>query len=208
MILFLFPVKVSVLSTLPKTILPRATLFKTTISKTTLSKTQRLSYTSKVDHDIKACKDWLQSSTHKIIPTKEFDITYSRASGPGGQKVNKTSSKATVSLKDYRWLNPTFCYWIPDAIRHQLKHNNVRYVTKNDGLVIQSDNSRSREVNAEECFKKLWQEIKAKVYFPNEVSEDGKKKWEKLEKEHNNKRLLSKKYQSDKKKSRIKKFDV
>lgn len=196
--------KVSVLSrtvlsgTIPSKILSKP--FSKTLSKT-LS-------TSKIDHDIKTCKDWLQSSTYKTIPTKEFDITYSRASGPGGQKVNKTSSKATVSLKDHRWLNPTFCYWIPDAIRHQLKHNNVRYVTKNDGLVIQSDTSRNREVNTEECFKKLWQEIKANVYFPNEVSEDGKKKWEKLEKEHNNKRLLSKKYQSDKKKSRIKKFDV
>lgn len=167
------------------------------------TKTQQAS-----EKDIEAAKLWLQNFSTKKIPIREFDISFSRASGPGGQKVNKTSSKATVSLSPDKWLNPQFCYWIPKAIRDQLETKPVRYETKNGGLVIQSDTSRNRDVNAEECFNKLLREIKANTYFEQEMSDDDKKKWAELKEQSKEKRLFSKKKQSDKKKSRSKKFDI
>lgn len=160
------------------------------------------------EKDIQIAKQWLETFNSKKIPTREFEISFSRASGPGGQKVNKTSSKATVSLSSDRWLNPQFCYWIPKAIRAQLETKKVRYETRNGGILIQSDGSRNRDVNTEECFNKLLQEIKAKTYFELEMSEEDKKKWEELKEQSKEKRLFNKKKVSDKKKSRSKKFDL
>lgn len=160
------------------------------------------------DKDIQAAKEWLDSFTSKNIPTREFEITYSRASGPGGQKVNKTSSKATVALGIDKWLNPQFCYWIPKAIRAQLETKKIRYQTKVGGILIQSDSSRNRDLNTEECFNKLLQEIRANTYFETEMSEEDKKKWEDLKEQSKEKRLFSKKKNSDKKKSRSKNFDI
>ncbi|RLV96281.1 Peroxiredoxin-5 mitochondrial [Spathaspora sp. JA1] len=146
------------------------------------------------------------SDANKVLE-ELFDISYSRSSGPGGQKVNKTSSKATIALGPGQWLIPATCYWIPQPIQHQLKENKIRYETKVGGLLIQSDVFRSRDDNASECFKKLLDEIKSKVYFPGEISEEDKQKWERLEKLSKERRKLQKKQHSEKKKSRSKNFD-
>jgi len=39
---------------------------------------------------INEAKKWLQNLTPSKIPRNEFKITFSRSSGPGGQKVNKS----------------------------------------------------------------------------------------------------------------------
>lgn len=158
--------------------------------------------------EIQAAKAWLANFSAEKVPKHLFDISYSRASGPGGQKVNKTSSKATVSLSSDRWLNPDFCYWIPPVIRSQLTLKKIRYETKSGGLLLQSDSSRNREVNTAECFRKLIEEIKSRCHIAKEMEEEDIKKWEELKEESREKRLFHKKRQSDKKKSRSKKFDL
>lgn len=160
------------------------------------------------EKEVEKAKHWLQTFTVDKIPISVFEITYSRASGAGGQKVNKTSSKATVSLTPDQWLNSQFCYWIPGPIRYQLSSKKLRYETKSGGLILQSDLTRNRDVNTEDCFKKLLHEIKALSYFPSEISEDDKKKWEEIKEDRREKRLFNKKKQSDKKKGRSKKFDL
>lgn len=122
--------------------------------------------------------------------------------------MNKTSSKATVALSPDKWLNPQFCYWIPGPIRSQLATNKVRYETKSGGILIQSDSSRNRDNNTDECFRKLLEEIKERTFFAAEISEEDKKKWEEIKEDKKEKRLFHKKRQSDKKKSRSKKFDI
>lgn len=158
--------------------------------------------------EVDSAKSWLETFQHLKIPRDLFSISYSRSSGPGGQKVNKTSSKATVSLEPHQWMNPQFCYWIPKPILDQISLKKLRYETKNGGLLIQSDLSRNRDNNTDECFRKLLQEIKDNVFFEAEVSEEDKKKWVKLTEELKERRLNDKKRQSDKKKMRSKKFDI
>ncbi|KAK6454081.1 uncharacterized protein RJT20DRAFT_65627 [Scheffersomyces xylosifermentans] len=160
------------------------------------------------EEEISKAKKWIDSFSAEQVPTEIFDVTYSRSSGAGGQKVNKTSSKATVSLEPHQWLNPQFCYWIPGPIRQQIATNKIRYETKKGGILIQSDTSRNRDVNADECFKKLIEEIKDKTFFAGEVSEEDKQRWEAIREDVKEKRLFHKKKQSDKKKSRSKKFDL
>lgn len=157
--------------------------------------------------EIETAKKWLENFTHTQIPRRLFNIGYSRSSGPGGQKVNKTSSKATVSLEAGEWLSPQKCYWIPMPIQEQLKTKKIRYETKDSGLLIQSDTFRSRDMNADECFKKLLGEVKSKIYFAGEVSQEDKEKWQKLKVVSKERRLLDKKKHSEKKQNRSKNFD-
>lgn len=156
--------------------------------------------------EVEAARKWLDVAETKI-PRRIFDITYSRSSGPGGQKVNKTSSKATVALEPWKWLNPQFCYWIPKPILEQLNEKKIRYHTKLGGLLIQSDKTRNREDNTDECFMKLAEEIRNNVYFESEASEEDKLKWEELAKVSKERRMLQKKKQSEKRKMRSKNFD-
>lgn len=153
-------------------------------------------------------KSWMETFQAEQIPRHDFSISYSRSSGPGGQKVNKTSSKATVSLEPFQWLNPKICWWIPGPVREQISVQNFRYQTKSGGLLIQSDLSRNREVNTEECFRKLLGELKQVVYFEEEASEEDKKKWQKISEQQKEYRLKEKKRNSEKKKARSKKFDL
>lgn len=74
--------------------------------------------------------------------------------------------------------------------------------------MVQSDGFRSRDVNTDECFRKLLQDIKNNVHFAEEVSEEDRKKWEELAVDQKEKRMFHKKRQSDKKKLRLKNFDI
>lgn len=160
----------------------------------------RLNSTSR--DEIEIAQKWLKSFTVSQIPPNVFELSYSRSSGPGGQKVNKTSSKATLSMEAEQWLNPKYCYWIPLAIRHQIGTNKIRYETKNGGVVIQSDANRNRDVNAAECYRKLLTEIREKVVFEGETSEEDLKRWDGIKEERAEVRLYKKKKQSEKKKLR------
>lgn len=147
-------------------------------------------------------RKWLADFRAEDIPRQEFEVSFSRSSGPGGQKVNKTSSKATVTLEPHKWLNPHYCSWIPHPVLAQLSQTTIRYQTKFGGLTIQSDSTRNRENNTDECFKKLLEEISLRVVFEGETLEETKEKWKEIKAELNDKRMFNKKKHSDKKKTR------
>ena len=158
--------------------------------------------------EISKAKEWMENFSSTQVPDNIFEISYSRASGAGGQKVNKTSSKATIALGPDQWLNPQFCFWIPKPIRAQINENKIRYETKSGGILVQSDSTRNRDINTDECFRKLIQEIKDNTFFAGETSEEDKKRWQEIKDDRKEKRLFNKKRQSDKKKHRSKNFDV
>lgn len=75
------------------------------------------------------------------IPSSEYSITYVRSSGPGGQKVNKTSSKAEL-----RWSvggSETFTDEEKELIR---AHCNNR-INKADEIVLHNKEQRSQVQN-------------------------------------------------------------
>lgn len=157
--------------------------------------------------EVEKAKKWLEKLSTNTIPKHLFNISYSRSSGPGGQKVNKTSSKATISLEPGQWLDPSVFYWVPGPVQEQLQNGNIRYATKNKGMVIQCDTSRNREENLEECFERLVREIKSSVHFASEATEEDKEKWEQLEQDFKERKKYNKKKTSEKKQARSKKFD-
>ena len=83
------------------------------------------------------------------IPVTEFEFTYARSSGPGGQNVNKVSSKALL-----RWpvlSSPS----LPDTIRTRLVARQRRRISSVGDLLISSQRFRDAPRNAADCLEKL-----------------------------------------------------
>ncbi|MGI6402199.1 MAG: alternative ribosome rescue aminoacyl-tRNA hydrolase ArfB [Thermoguttaceae bacterium] len=82
------------------------------------------------------------------IPLSEIEVTYARSSGPGGQKVNKTSTKARL-----RW-NLADGRLAPETVA-RFKKLYPSYVTCNDEVVITCQEYRSAPRNRAVCLEKL-----------------------------------------------------
>jgi ribosome-associated protein len=83
------------------------------------------------------------------IPLDEFEFTFARGSGPGGQNVNKVSSKAILRWRVGSSLS------LPDDVRDRfvkLFHN--RITTEGD-LVVHSQRFRDQPKNVADCLEKL-----------------------------------------------------
>ncbi len=83
------------------------------------------------------------------IPLKEFDFTFVRSSGPGGQNVNKVNTKAVL-----RWgvaASPS----LPEAIRQRFMQQNRRRITAGGEIIITSQRFRDQGRNVADCLAKL-----------------------------------------------------
>ncbi len=83
------------------------------------------------------------------IPVAEFEITFARSSGPGGQNVNKVNSKATL-----RWplaRSPS----LPEDVCQRFLARYRRRVTVDGDLVVTSQRYRDAGRNASDCLEKL-----------------------------------------------------
>jgi len=83
------------------------------------------------------------------IPMKEFQFTYSRSSGPGGQNVNKLNTKALL-----RWpvmSSPS----LPETVRKRLIGKHRRRVTSDGDFLVVSQRYRDAGRNTADCLEKL-----------------------------------------------------
>ncbi|OHB70018.1 MAG: hypothetical protein A2V70_18375 [Planctomycetes bacterium RBG_13_63_9] len=83
------------------------------------------------------------------IPLREFQFTFVRSSGPGGQNVNKLATKAQL-----RWpvvKSPS----LPEAVRQRLLRQQRRRVTSEGDLLIKSQRFRDAGRNVADCLEKL-----------------------------------------------------
>ncbi|SMN22465.1 similar to Saccharomyces cerevisiae YOL114C Putative protein of unknown function with similarity to human ICT1 and prokaryotic factors that may function in translation termination [Maudiozyma saulgeensis] len=143
-------------------------------------------------------KAWVDKLTVETLPTRYFSIRYDRASGPGGQNVNKVNTKCTLTLPNF-----SKCSLFPLEVRKQLIDKRIRiYSETNDALVLQSDETRSRDQNRLLCFKKLISFIRETCYFPNDPTIEDVKKWDDIRKKSKELRLKKKKLNSEKKRTR------
>ena len=70
------------------------------------------------------------------IPESELELSFSRSSGPGGQNVNKTSSKATL-----RW-DVTRSNALPPEVRERFLRAHATRLTRRGELVLHSQRER------------------------------------------------------------------
>ena len=83
------------------------------------------------------------------IPEHELEESASRSGGPGGQHVNKTSTRVTL-----RWslVNSTA---LTDAVRARLLARLARRLTAEGDLIVVVDESRSQHANREEARERM-----------------------------------------------------
>lgn len=177
--------------------------------------------------EISQARSWLDSlSSNSLPPPSSFLISYSRSSGPGGQNVNKVSTKATLKLPASLWIGGSKNNnWIPKVIKYILfssspstststskstsiiNYNKFPYQTLDGSLVIQSDTHRSRSANLEDCFQKLINAIKQHVHIPKEPDQLNIRKWKDVKAKANSVRKLEKIKRSTKKEFRKQKYN-
>ncbi|MFO0807286.1 MAG: alternative ribosome rescue aminoacyl-tRNA hydrolase ArfB [Gemmataceae bacterium] len=124
------------------------------------------------------------------IPDAEFEWSYARSGGPGGQNVNKVASKAIL-----RWAldaSPS----LPDAVKTRLRTLQRNRITTEGDLIVTSELTRDQERNREDCLIKLATMIRAALIVPKP------RKATKPSKGSKQRRLAAKKHHSARKSSR------
>ena len=87
-------------------------------------------------------------NTNLSIPYKEFRWRFSRSSGSGGQKVNKTDSKVEIifDIKNSKFLNDF----------HKIKlRNNLNKKLVNDSICIVVEEQRTQGINRQLALKRM-----------------------------------------------------
>ncbi|CAM1504227.1 Fc.00g018180.m01.CDS01 [Cosmosporella sp. VM-42] len=128
-------------------------------------------FDAQFDQDALAeARSWYQTFDSSQLP--KGNTTYARSSGPGGQHVNKTETKAITAypVRDLLSILPRSLHsWI---------RGSKYYTSNSDSLTFQAQTSRSRDANAEDNRRKLVEEV-TRIYeaaTPAETSEEKKKK--------------------------------
>ncbi|CAJ1081116.1 peptidyl-tRNA hydrolase ICT1%2C mitochondrial [Xyrichtys novacula] len=135
------------------------------------------------------------------IPVERLTVSYSRSSGPGGQHVNKVSTKAEVRF------HVLTAEWISEDVRQNIFEKNKNRINKAGELLITSELSRSQHRNLADCIEKISAIIAEASETPYEpTAEDIALRAARLEK-RNKERLRQKKIHSTTKKSRRQDFD-
>jgi ribosome-associated protein len=83
------------------------------------------------------------------IPDDEFEWSFVRSGGPGGQNVNKVASKAVL-----RW-NVTASPSLPEDVRARFQAQKRSRITLEGDIVVTSQRYRDQERNKQDCLEKL-----------------------------------------------------
>ncbi|MCA9010629.1 MAG: aminoacyl-tRNA hydrolase [Planctomycetaceae bacterium] len=129
--------------------------------------------------------------SHRIrIPESEFTFTFSRSGGPGGQNVNKVSSKAQLT-----W-DVTQTPSVPEDIRERFLLRYKRRITKEGTLLITSQRYRDQGRNTQDCLNKLVELLLSVAVLPTKRKATAPSRGAKQ------RRLKDKQVRSDKKQAR------
>ena len=83
------------------------------------------------------------------VPREKLEIGFSRSSGPGGQHVNKVSTRAEVRF------HLESADWLPAAVRKRLAGLYPRRLNRDGEFIVVSSRYRSQGRNLEDCIEKL-----------------------------------------------------
>ncbi len=129
------------------------------------------------------------------IPGHELEITASRAGGPGGQHVNKTSTRISV-----RW-NVAQTSALDEVLKNRVLSKLESELTSDGDLIVHNSASRSQQQNKKAALDLLAQKIRNALHVPK------KRLKTKLPKGAKQARMQQKKARGELKKTRSKKWD-
>lgn len=89
------------------------------------------------------------------IPKSELQLSFSRSSGPGGQNVNKTSSKATL-----HW-DALHSASLPEDVRERFARAYASRLTRAGEVVLHAQRHRDQARNAADVVAKLADMLRA-----------------------------------------------
>ncbi len=127
------------------------------------------------------------------IPEHEIQFEYVRSSGPGGQNVNKVSSKVRL-----RW-NVLASRSVPEEIRRRFLLLFGKRLTNAGEIVVTSDRTRDQAQNRADCLTKLALMLEKAAHEPK------KRKATKPSRSAREKRFEKKKLHGKKKQMRARK---
>ena len=134
--------------------------------------------------------DFLIVNSRIRIPMSEFSFSYMRSAGPGGQNVNKVSTKVRL-----RWgvlESPN----LPGTVKERFRTKYARRMTAQGEILITSQRTRDRSRNVDDCLEKLREMLAEAAVVPKP------RKKTKPSKASREKRLQRKREQAAKKQRR------
>ncbi|MBX9951800.1 MAG: aminoacyl-tRNA hydrolase [Candidatus Obscuribacterales bacterium] len=123
------------------------------------------------------------------IPDEEFEITFARSGGPGGQNVNKVNSKAVL-----RW-NVAASQSIPFGVRNRFLAKFANRLTSDGSILVTSQKTRDQGQNVEDCREKL-REMILQVLTPATIRRETRPTLASVKRRTESKRLNSAKKQN------------
>lgn len=121
------------------------------------------------------------------IQFSEFEFTFVRSSGPGGQNVNKVNSKAVL-----RW-NLHQSQSLSEEMRIVLIEKLSSKLNEEGDLVLTSDRFRDQGRNKEDCIEKFYALIKQALHVPKKRKKTKQSYSSKLKAKESKKRHSEKK---------------
>ncbi|KAJ3211591.1 hypothetical protein HDU82_005518 [Entophlyctis luteolus] len=149
--------------------------------------------------EIAALKRFRASFSPASIPTTHIDATYSRASGPGGQNVNKVNSKAEL-----RFAVANASEWIHPAVVDTFVAQNHTRINRKGEFVIASDRFRTQAMNYTDALERICEAVKTAVdaVIPAEIDETKVERVKELKTRDNEHRLAQKQKNAKRKEGR------